>query len=242
MKLELIHDLNESSQYRTRSAVKGVSARRLADHAFIDMLTLWILYNEFDSAPIAIKYAAKTLMHGDFRRYSQAGTDLYMTLHFLTNKNADAIAGDGADQVLLDRIDIKVPKIKHVLSLMRRNALTPPIMRPFLQEFERKLFITDNSLRSARRLAQGWPTLNEQQRALVITRLLQFYRLNARRSELFGFLQDLARTRRLGGSSSGTEKTPKSRTNSTMANAAIIGASGYAGYKAGRALGDWLSN
>lgn len=237
MKLDFISELNESSQYRTRSSLKSVNARELANHAFIDMITLWILYSEFDFASIAVGYANKTLMYGDFRRYSQAGTDLYMTLHLLTNGDADTIFGDSADQILMDRINLKPQKIRTILSKMRQNKLTSSNMRPFLQDLERRLQISDSGYKSSRRLAQDWPNLNSQQRALVVTRLMQFYRAHARRSELFAFLEDYARTNKLQIRNANNAEVPKSKTTRTIATAAALGAVGYAGFAAGRSIG-----
>ena len=236
-KFSFVKDLNESSQYRTRQNVYGVSARELADHAFIDLMALWILYNEFDYAPISIKYAAKTMMYGGFRNYRQSGTDLYMTLHFITNKDADAIKGSGADNTLLQRINIPEARLKNYLNQMKYNQLSQGQARQFLQEMERKLYVTNSSYRSVRRLAQDWPKLNETQRALVVTRILQFYRTHARRSELFGFLSDLARSKKLEIRNANNAEQPKSKTTATIAKAAALGAAGYAGFQIGRSIG-----
>jgi len=237
MKLELIKDLNESSQYRTRQQLIQSSARVIADHAFVDMITLWILYNEFNFAPVAMRYADKTSMYGNFRKYRQSGTDLYMTLHVLTAKNADLIAGDGADQTLLNRIRIDDRRLKMFFDQMSLNQLNSTYARQTLQDLEKRLAIDSSGYRSARRLAQDWPRINETQRALVVTRLLQFYRAHARRSELFAFLEDLARTKKLEIQNANNAEVPQSKTLDTIAKAAALGAAGYAGFHAGRALG-----
>jgi hypothetical protein len=71
--------------------------------------------------------------------------------------------------------------------------------------------------------------------------LLQFYRTHARRSELFGFLKDLARTRKLEIRNANNAEKPRSITAKTAAAAAAMGAGAYAGYAAGNALGRWLA-
>ena len=55
MKLQLINDLNESRMYRSRSSFKDRTARQVADHSFMDLIALWILYNEFEFTPTAIE-------------------------------------------------------------------------------------------------------------------------------------------------------------------------------------------
>jgi hypothetical protein len=237
MKLELINDLNESSQYRTRQHLRRSSARHFANHAFVDMLTLWILYNEFNFAPVAMKYADKTSVYGNFRNYRQSGTDLYVTLHVLTAKNADLIDGDARDQALLNKIQLDDKRLKMYFDLMSLNQLSPAYARQTLQDLEKRLFIDNSGYRSSRRLAQDWMNLNDTQRALVVTRLLQFYRTHARRSELFGFLEDLARTKKLEIQNANNAEVPQSKSLGTIAKAAALGAAGYAGFHAGRALG-----
>jgi hypothetical protein len=60
---------------------------------------------------------------------------------------------------------------------------------------EKQLNITDSKLRAMRRLTQDWPSLTQMQREILVTRMLQFYRKNARRSELMVFLEDLGKTK-----------------------------------------------
>lgn len=239
-KFSFVKDLNESRQYRTRQNIQRSNAREIVDHAFLDMITLWILYNEFDMAPIATNYARKTMMYGNFKSYRQSGTDLYMTLHLIQAQNADTLAGDSADDHLLKRIRFPETQIKGFLNAMKQNNLPKGTARQTLQLIERKFNITTSSYRSVRRLAQDWPTINATQRALVVTRLLQFYRTHARRSELFGFLQDFARTQKLEIRNAHNAEKPKSKTAATIATAAALGAAGYAGFQAGRRLGRGL--
>lgn len=239
-KFNFVKDLNESRQYRTRQAIQRSNAREIIDHAFLDMITLWILYNEFDMAPIAVKYAQKTMMYGGFQSYRQSGTDLYVTLHLIQSKNADAMAGDSTDNTLLQRINFPETQLKTFLNGMKMNNLQKGLARQTLQLVERKFNITTSAYRSVRRLAQDWPTINETQRALVVTRLLQFYRTHARRSELFGFLQDLARTKKLEIRNAHNAEKPKSKSMQTIATAAALGAAGYAGFQVGRSIGKGL--
>ena len=237
-KFSFVKDLNESREYRTRQQVRNHNARQIADHAFIDLMTLYILYNEYKFSVVAIKYANRTMMYSNFKGYRQNGTDLYMTMHLLSSGNADNLAGGRSDDALLGRINFPEQKIKAFLNGMKMNRLSPSVARMTLQDVERKFMITTSGYRSARRLAQDWPKLNETQRSLVVTRLLQFYRTNARRSELFGFLQDLARTRKLEIRNAHNAEKPRSITAKTAAAAVAMGAGAYAGYQMGKAASD----
>jgi hypothetical protein len=239
-KFSFVKDLNESREYRTRQQVRNHTAREIADHAFIDLMTLWILYNEYAFSVVAIKYAQRTMMYSNFKGYRQNGTDLYMTLHLLSNGSADNLTGSRSDNAFLGKVNFPEVKIKSFLNMMKMNQLTPSVARMTLQDAERKFQITTSGYRSARRLAQDWPKLNETQRALVVTRLLQFYRTHARRSELFGFLKDLARTRKLEIRNANNAEKPRSVTSKTVAAAAALGAGAYAGWQLGKAASDSL--
>jgi len=240
-KFGFVKDLNESREYRTSQQVANHTAREIADHAFVDLMVLWILYNEYKFSVVAIKYAQRTMMYSNFKSYRQNGTDLYMTLHLLQSKNADALTASRSDNAFLGKINFPEQKIKAFMNGMKMNGLSSSVARMTLQDCERKFNITTSGYRSVRRLAQDWPKLSETQRALVVTRLLQFYRTHARRSELFGFLKDLARTRKLEIRNANNAEKPRSITAKTAAAAAAMGAGAYAGYAAGNALGRWLA-
>lgn len=236
-KFSFVKDLNESKQYRTRQALTRSNAREIVDHAFLDMITLYILYNDFSLAPVAVRYARKTIQYQNFKNYRQSGTDLYQTLHVIQSGDADMIDGGPSDDTLLTRIQFPEQRIKAYLLQMQANRLSPAIARSTLQHVERKFMISTSAYRSVRRLAQDWPRLNETQKALVVTRLLQFYRTHARRSELFTFLQDYARTKKLEIRNAHNAEKPVSKTAASVAAAAALGAAGYAGFQAGRSFG-----
>jgi hypothetical protein len=192
MDLSFVKDLNESSQYRTRFSLANVTPRVIADHAFIDMITLWILYNEYDYAPTSVEYARKTLMFGNFDMYRQSSTDLYMTLHILISKNLSLVKHDESAKLFLQRIHLNPTIINVFLKKITNNSLVSLSARQVLQKLERELKIEDSNYRSIRRLAQNWGFLTNIQKSLVITKILQFYNAHASRSELMSVLSDLA--------------------------------------------------
>lgn len=237
MKLELVQDLNEGKQYRTRQAFKKSSAREIADHAFMDTIALWILYNDYNYAPAAQRYAARTGLYGGFKRYSQAGTDLYQTYHVLNNQDSELLGGRPMDITLLDRIKFPDMQARKFLKDIAGNRAKPNEVRQFLQNLERKLNIDNSNYRSVRRLAQDWPKLNDTQRSLVITRMLQFYRAHARRSELYSILGQLAKNKSYKIDDAKNAEQPRGR---TMRNIAIGTAAAGVGAVAGRAIGKGL--
>ena len=233
MKLPLVNDLNESRMYRSRSAFRGVDARQIADHAFMDMIGIWILYNEFEFAPQALEYAEKTVQLYSFRRYIQSSTDLYLNLHVVTQKRTDLL-DTKADQVALDRFNVNERQVVRYLHQIASNSIGQGQVRMTLQRLEQSLSIENSNYRSVRRLAQSWPTLDTGRKKAVLTRMLLFYRTHARGSEMFQMLSSLAKAKNL--------EDPKAR-NPEMnpgARAAAIGAAGVGGgiigWHAGKSL------
>lgn len=193
MNLEFVNDLNESSQYRTRFSLKSKNAREIADHCFMDLISLWILYNEYEYAPMAIEYARKTSIYGNFNLYRQSGTDLYITSHIMTTENADLIENSEADKVFFEKLNVNGLRLFQFIKKISKNDLRVSFARQFLQEIERTLYIDNGNYRSIRRMSQNWGYLSEKQKSLVISKILQFYRSNASRSELYNIMLDLSK-------------------------------------------------
>lgn len=234
MDLKLINDLTESRMYRSKQAFKRTTAREVADMAFMDMIALWILYNEFDFAPQARDYAERTVTFNRFSNFRQASTDLYLNLHVITEKQTGLLSSD-ADITLLDRIQLDVPNIVRYLRAISRNNLTQSQTRQTLQRLENALHIDNSNYRSVRRLAQSWPTLSTGQKRTVVTRMLFYYRTHARRSEMFELLSALAKSKGLvDNSASNPERLGLAKTAAMGAAAAATGFAG--GYHLGKSL------
>lgn len=233
MDLKLIKDLNESQMYRSKQAIQRVNARQVADHAFMDLIALWILYNEFEFAPNAMAMAGKTAQYNGFKNYRQNGTDLYMNLHIISENRQDLLDST-ADGVLLDRIMLDSNMVVRHLRRLASNSQSESQVRMTLQQLERSLQIENSNYRSVRRLAQSWPELNTGQKRLAITRMLMFYRTQARRSEMFGMLEALARSKNLEASSATNPE------RNIAATAAAAAAAGYAAYHVGHRIGKAL--
>lgn len=233
MDLKLVTEFNESTQYRSKSAIKKTNAREVCDFAFMDLLALWILYNEFEYAPDAIRYAERTAAFNRFDNYRQMGTDLYLNLHIIAQKRTDLLGTD-ADATLLDRIQLDVPMTVRYLRNISRNSLSQSMARMSLQRLENSLMITNSNYRSVRRLVQNWPNLQTAQKRTALTRMIFFYRTNARRSEMYGLINALAKSQGL------EDRSAENPEMSWKAKAAAGGAAAAAGFAGGYHLGKSL--
>ena len=219
-KFGFISNLNESRMYRTKQSVVGTNARDMADFAFMNMLAVYILSKEYDFAPAMQGYAKRTMMFGNFSAYRQTGTDLYIALNSLQN----------------NKISLPDQKIKVFL---RQIMTGRPVLNPsaFFLALERGLDIQSSNYRSVRRLAQDWDRLNGMQKSLVVTRMLQFFRAKALRSELYTYIRDMSRTQGLEIKGAGNAEDPKARGVDTLKSVAANVAVAAGGFAAGRAFG-----
>jgi hypothetical protein len=191
--LNFINDLNESALFRTRQQVQTTDARYMIDFAFINMLTLELLSNEYETAPLAQAYAAKTIQYQNFNNYQQAGTDLYIALNSILTKN---VSGGNHAAIQLNKLNVPYNKIKDYL-IKLSNGTSYPGLNPFFFLLERSFDITNSNYKDLRRLIVNWSNLDNTQKKLVVTRLLQFYRTTAIRSELYQVLDAYAKSQNL---------------------------------------------
>jgi len=235
MDLKIINQFNESSQYRSTSALKQTNAREVCDMAFMDMIAIWILFNEYEFAPVARAYAEKTATFNRFDNYRQMGTDLYLNLHVITQKRTDLLGESEADAMLLDRVELDVRQVVRYLRQIGRNSLSQALARQFLQRQEQALHIQNSNYRSVRRLAQNWTELTTSQKRTVLTRMTFFYRAHAPRSEMFRYIKQLAAKKNLVDPDASNPEKPGIA--KTAAAAAAAGAGGFAaGWNLGKGL------
>lgn len=191
--------LIESRQYRSLSDVKRLNLRNVADFAFLDILNLFVLYNEYETAPVSARYADKTISFRNFAKARLSGTDLYISLNILSDPTSlfstRIQQNPDADALLRDKLNINLPTIKRYLDLLADSKMTSSDAEVLLLRIEKQLNITDSKLKSIRRLVQDWPSLTQMQRSLVVERMLQYYRKFAKRSELSVFLEDLGKSK-----------------------------------------------
>lgn len=189
----------ESRQYRNPAAVSKINLRTVSDFAFLDLIALYILYNEYEFAAVSARYADKTIGFRGFNKSRLNGTDLYVSMNILTDPTS-VFSGKIAqnpeiDSILRAKLKINLPTVKRYLDLIADNKITSLDAAQLLLRIEKQFNITDPQLKAIRRLAQEWTSLTQMQRSLVVSRMLQFYHKNAKRSELMVFLEDLGKTK-----------------------------------------------
>jgi hypothetical protein len=180
MNLSFVVDLNESSQYRTRQILQSKDAEQLSTHIFVDLIVLWILYNEYDYMDIASEYAKKSVQYGNFDLYRQSSNDLYLAIYGLMQQNKK----------------LNKPMLIRYLKNISNLELKVSFFREFLQKAERELDIINPSHKNLRRLSQNWGLLSKSQKEYILKKIYTIYQKYAQRSELFYILRSFINDKR----------------------------------------------
>jgi hypothetical protein len=189
----------ESRQYRNIANVRSMNLRNIADFAFLDLLSLFVLNNEYETAPVAARYSDKTISFRNFSKARLSGTDLYVSMNILSDPTSlfsgKISQNPDADALLRSKLKINLPTVKRYLDLLADGKMTAADASTLLLRLEKQLNITDSKLKSLRRLVQDWQGLNSMQRSLVVSKMLQYYKKFAKRSELMVFLEDMGKSK-----------------------------------------------
>ena len=106
----LSDEISEARMYRQRNTTDKMTLQDTANFAFLNTLLLYILYNEYESSPAAVDYAARTMRYQNFNTYKDGGTDLYFAYYSLLGKEIKCFfyCIKVSVSILLHRNNIKV--------------------------------------------------------------------------------------------------------------------------------------
>ena len=231
--LQFINTLCESKMFRTKQVASNINVNDAAELAFVYFMLLNVWNKDYDFAPLAKEYAERTVMFSNFDNFRTSATDLYISLNRLIGK--DQSYDDEKDKIAIDRIHIKQLDVKRYLAHIANNVSSPQFENTMLMKFQRDLNIQDSMLRSIRRLVADWDNTTQSQRALVVTRLTQYVKLRAIKSDAYSPL--LAYQKHKGYKVDDSGDTKKNIWNSPIASVAKGIAMIYGAKKLGQHLG-----
>jgi hypothetical protein len=189
-KLRLVNTLSESRLFRTKKMTSDVNINDAADIVFVHFLILNIFNKDYDFAPLAGDIASRTMSYRNFDYFRTNGTDMYMALNRLMGKDGDKDA-DERDEIAKSRLMLQKPDILRFLTHYSNNRSDTSFEQRYLLRYQRNLNVQDGMLKSVRRLVGDWDNLSQNQRALVVTRLVQWMRRKARLAEIMPALLKL---------------------------------------------------
>jgi hypothetical protein len=192
-KLQLINTLSESRLFRNKKIADDVDLDDAASLAFTYLMLLNVLNKDYDYAPLAAEYSKRTVAFRNFNTFRTSGTDLYIALNRMMGK--DQKEDNDKDAIARKRIKPNNTDLVQYLTHLGNSKNNPAYEQKMLMRFQRQLNVQDSMLKSLRRLVGDWDNLNQNQRALVVTRIVQYMRKKAPRSEM---MQPLLKFQRRG--------------------------------------------
>lgn len=183
--MKLLSELSESRLYPSASKLDREDFHGLTEAAHLIFITLRILLAEGSTQDWAEAYVKKTL-RGDFHHWRADATDLYVTLYALSTGNYY----EGSYHTFT-----LSPFTRWLREVKSYSSADEGITRTLFARLDSLLSIRDSSQKAVRRLVMDWPDLNNHERRLAVTRLLQMLRARAPKAELLQKLESIARTK-----------------------------------------------
>lgn len=222
-----INGLGEARMFKTRQQIASAGANSMTDHLFVSLMSLYMMSNDYEYAPVAKAYAGQTIRRGNFNSPAPSGSDVYQTMHTLLKP--EGLINSEKDKLLMNKVRIDQMRIKRFLRQIEQGNVPAGQAQQFFYKLEKDLAIQDSKLRATRRLVQNWNDLSTQQKQLAATQIDKYYRIQGMRSDMRPIFTKYAKGNGLIAGASRMGNIAK-----TVARKAGAFAIGYA---AGRAAG-----
>ena len=215
MAYEFLKDITEAGQFRTKSRTDSLDSQQIKDFAFMDLNTLYMMYNEPAYRAQAQAYAAETIKSRTFDRARVSSTDLYNAIY--QSKQAGA--------------KINEPELKQYLGGIASGRLASGQARGQLQRLETSLGVKDTRLKSIRRRVQDYASLSNSNKKVLMPMVNKWYHTNGRYGQLYSSVQLMGS---VDGTLSQAQIQKPSVWDKVKKNAITLGAIGAAAYAIGR--------
>lgn len=195
----ILENCNESKMFRN-SYLNQLTLRDTVDSVFLNLLTLYLLSKEFETRPFAQEYAARTISFGNFAVARVGGTDLYQGLHIMlypAGHTATQLKAPEQNTALAAQLHTNTKLVKEFIRSIANGSLDRTTAIRIMYRLEGQMDIDISNYKSLRRLITDWENITTMQRQLCVTRLLQYYRLRGRHSELLPVLDTLAKNKNM---------------------------------------------
>jgi hypothetical protein len=176
---------------------KGLTARDCADILFLSLVALQIMKYEFNFISRSKDYARKTMQMVNFKKWNSGSTDLYALLFVIQNKDISGLKPSGDNKTLMKRIWINQTHMSLHLRELGMGSINVQREKLFFYDLENSLMITDSNYKSMRKLCTDWINLTQKQKELLVTRLIQAFRVRFPRMDLRDSLEYFVGSRAL---------------------------------------------
>jgi len=174
MAFEFLADLQEARMTRNADNQRRLTYADCKERAYLTLLMLQVMRYYPSHRITAAKYAYKTVMYREYRRFRVDGTDLYNLFYFITGDDAALDKLKDPEAAKEDRKStlISVGKLNGYLRSL--GSADGPSARDYeiLSLIERELGIRNNDYKEIRRRLVTFDTDTPKERQTSVTRLL----------------------------------------------------------------------
>jgi len=201
---EIHNKYMESKLFLSDSSIHQLSARELADLAFVSSLALYICYYQAATRNEASKYAQKIIdyvnINNNFSTKRIMANDLYLVFHGLSDRDDSMISGklrpNAQTDTVWQKVRINMPIVKKMFNDMATSSMdTRGYISRALFRLETDLYVVDSTLRQLRRNAQEWYQLGPEDKAYTIARIASWMETHARSMDLLSLVKTLANSK-----------------------------------------------
>lgn len=191
----------ESKLFLSDASIRQISARELADLAFVSIMALFVCYYQSSTRRQARDYAGKVFeymnINNDFSAKRIMANDLYLVFHGLSSEDdsmiSDKLRPNTQTREVWNKVKVNVPKLRKFFGDMSQLSLDNiGFIHLLLYRLEIDLFVVDPTLRDLRRSVQEWYKQTPKEKVYVIARLLTWMKTHARSMDLIDLVQKLA--------------------------------------------------
>lgn len=191
--LQLVNTLCESKLVPNVGMFKQFTAQDIADLTFLYFLVLFVLKEDENFRSFVHDYARETAKYSSYDRFYTTANDLYMLLHILSGHDVDKLKDQVSSNLFLKRCHFSKYSIETMLRMLYTNRSLSSSDYRFLSTLEQDLKVPASNLKSIRRMVNDWMNLEEKDKRIVVTRILQALQVRAPRSELLSVFKDFSR-------------------------------------------------
>lgn len=201
---EIHNKYMESKLFLSDSSIHQISARELADLAFVSSLALYICYYQAATRGSAIRYAQQIIdyvnINNNFSAKRIMANDLYLVFHGLSSRDQSMISGklraNAQTDTVWQKVSVNVPIVKKMFNDIATDSLdTRGYISRALFRLETDLYVVDSTIRQLRRNAQEWYRLDPEDKTYTIARLVTWIETHAASMDLLSLIKKLANSK-----------------------------------------------
>lgn len=176
--------------FRSLEQIHDLGVRKVLNKIYFDMVSLSIMYKEYEYSDNAAYYAKKTIMHSGFNQFKINASELYNCFYYIMNLSEFKLSKK--DEILLKRTSLDVNGYVRLLRKLSTGSLPLTELDRFIKLITKYLYIEDSLLRALGRLSVNWNRLSIREKRISIDKLEKYGTIRFRRSIITHYVREIA--------------------------------------------------